>query len=224
MIKKPNPKSLFASFSLNNKGKKVRITYLVALIFIGVAFMLLGSYFQNDDSSEPSMSLVTEEDENKGAEEENTPVFRSNDKEEEPKQDEQHERHLEEQLKNALEQIKGVTNVSVMVTVSGTETHIFEKNTQSKEQQTEETDREGGTRDVTDSTKDEEVVIIRNGDKEEPLLVQSDKPDIKGVLIVANGVDNIQVKTWVVEAVSRVLDIPSHRVSVMPRKQKEDTT
>ncbi|RKL69382.1 stage III sporulation protein AG [Salipaludibacillus neizhouensis] len=187
--------------------------------------MLLGSFFQNDDPSQPSMSLETEELEDKEGED-IEPVFRSGDKEQDqdPEQDEKHERHLEDQLKNALEQMKGVTNVSVMVTVSGTETHIFEKNTQSKEQQTEETDREGGTRDVRDSTKDEEVVIIRNGDKEEPLLVQSNKPDIKGVLIVANGVDNIQVKTWVVEAVSRVLDIPSHRVSVMPRKQKEDTT
>lgn len=220
MIKKDNQKSLFTSFSLNNKGRKIRLVYLVALIVIGIALMLLGSYFQTSDTSEPSMAPVTEEHE----QEETTPAFGSEDKDEEVNSEDQHERHLEKQLKDSLEKIKGVTNVSVMVTVAGTETNIYQKNQQSKEQHTEETDREGGKRNVTDSTKDEEVVIIRNGDREEPLLIQSDKPAIKGVLIVANGVDNIQVKTWVVEAVSRVLDIPSHRVSVMPRKQKEDTT
>ncbi|PYZ95312.1 stage III sporulation protein AG [Salipaludibacillus keqinensis] len=182
--------------------------------------MLIGNILKEDEIPEPAMTLTTEEKED----EEEATVFKSETKEKETELTDNYEYYYETQLKQALEQMVGVSNVTVMVNVAGTEKNIYEKNVQMKEQQTEETDREGGTRNVSDTSKDEQVVIIRSGEKEEPLVIHSQKPDISGVLVVANGVDNIQVKTWVVEAVSRVLDIPTHRVSVMPRKLKEDAS
>ncbi|WP_233254195.1 stage III sporulation protein AG [Salipaludibacillus keqinensis] len=212
--------SLFHSFSLKSKGKKVRLSYILILVVVGVSLMLIGNILKEDEIPEPAMTLTTEEKED----EEEATVFKSETKEKETELTDNYEYYYETQLKQALEQMVGVSNVTVMVNVAGTEKNIYEKNVQMKEQQTEETDREGGTRNVSDTSKDEQVVIIRSGEKEEPLVIHSQKPDISGVLVVANGVDNIQVKTWVVEAVSRVLDIPTHRVSVMPRKLKEDAS
>jgi stage III sporulation protein AG len=51
-----------------------------------------------------------------------------------------------------------------------------------------------------------------------PVVVETKKPDIRGVLVVAKGAENIQVKKWIVEAVTRVLGVSSHRVSVVPKK------
>lgn len=65
-------------------------------------------------------------------------------------------------------------------------------------------------------------MITRNGDQDEPLVISKEKPAVAGVLVVAEGVENVQVKAWVVEAVSRVLDVAPHRVSVMPKKMKEE--
>ena len=50
------------------------------------------------------------------------------------------------------------------------------------------------------------------------LFLQTKKPEIRGVLVVAKGAENIQVKKWIIEAVTRALDVPSHRVAVMPKK------
>ena len=73
-------------------------------------------------------------------------------------------------------------------------------------------------RKVQDTSTDEQVVIIRNGEKEVPIIVGEIKPEIRGVLVVAKGAENIQVKKWIIEAVTRSLGVPSHRVAVMPKK------
>jgi len=37
-------------------------------------------------------------------------------------------------------------------------------------------------------------------------------------LIVAKGADNIRIKKEIIDAVTRALDVPSHRVAVMAKK------
>ncbi|MCR6106421.1 stage III sporulation protein AG [Salipaludibacillus agaradhaerens] len=220
MTRKRGETSIFQSFSLKNKGKKIRLIYLLGLLVIGVVLMIIGSLFNKEEAYEPTLMMNESDDERR----EDVTTFKSDEQSEESLDKEEYEAFYEKELTHALEEIVGVSNVTVMVNTTGTSRQIYQTNDSKKEQLTEETDSEGGSRKVTDSSIDEQVVIVRRGENEEPLLVESQKPDISGVLIVANGVDNIQVKTWVVEAVSRVLDIPSHRVSVMPRKQKEDAS
>lgn len=128
------------------------------------------------------------------------------------------EKAYESELKETLETMNGVSNVSVIVNVDSTEEKVYEKNAVSQHQITEETDRDGGERKVEDFSTDEKVVIIREGDKEVPLVQQTKKPTIRGVLIVAKGADNISIKKEIVEAVTRVLDVPSHRVAVSAKK------
>lgn len=128
------------------------------------------------------------------------------------------EKSYEQQLKSTLEVMQGVKDVSVIVNVDATEKKVYEKNGVSQRQTTEETDRDGGQRTVEDYSKDEKVVIIREGDKEVPLVQETKKPAIRGVLIVAKGADNIRIKKEIIDAVTRALDVPSHRVAVMAKK------
>lgn len=60
--------------------------------------------------------------------------------------------------------------------------------------------------------------MVQKGETDEPLVVETMKPKIRGVLVVAEGAENIEVKKWIIEAVTRVLDVPSYRVAVMPKK------
>ena len=128
------------------------------------------------------------------------------------------EKIYESQLKDTLETMQGVSNVSVIVNIDATETKIYEKNSVAQRQTTEETDRDGGERKVEDFSTDEKIVIIREGDKEVPLVKKTKKPTIRGVLIVAKGADDIRVKKEIIEAVTRVLNVPSHRVAVSAKK------
>ncbi len=77
---------------------------------------------------------------------------------------------------------------------------------------------QGGKRKIEDSSQEQQLVIIREGEKEVPIVIETKKPEIRGVLVVASGADNIQVKSWIIEAVTRSLGVPSHRVAVMPKK------
>ncbi|UOE95920.1 stage III sporulation protein AG [Alkalihalobacillus sp. LMS39] len=199
------------------KNGKQRMHYVVMILCVGVALMILGNFFSNDETS-PTSQPVFNSDQSST---DDQPVFGQSDSPE-PNSMKDYEIRYENQLKEVLDQVVGVSEVSIMINLAETERNVYERNTNTKEQVTDETDREGGKRKVEDTTRDEQVVIVRNGDKEEAILVKQEKPEIRGVLVVAEGVENAQVKTWVVEAVSRVLDVPSHRVSVLPKKSKEE--
>ncbi|MBS2969589.1 stage III sporulation protein AG [Metabacillus sp. KIGAM252] len=132
-----------------------------------------------------------------------------------------YEQEYETQLKEALETISGIDDVSVVVNVDATSLKVLEKNRSTQSQSTNETDRDGGERKVDDVTIDEQVVIIKQGDKETPLVLQYTKPAIRGVLVVANGADNVQIKKMIVDSVTRVLGVESFKVAVAPKKIKE---
>ena len=54
------------------------------------------------------------------------------------------------------------------------------------------------------------LVILKSGDKEGPIVVETKKlQTYHGVLVVAKGAENIQIKKWIIEAVTRALDLPS---------------
>jgi stage III sporulation protein AG len=129
-----------------------------------------------------------------------------------------YEKSYESQLKKAIEEMLGVNDVTVIVQIDSTDKKVFEKNKNTKTQTTDETDRDGGQRKVQESSSDEQLVITRNGDKEVPIVVETKKPEIRSVLVVAKGADNIQVQKWIREAITKGLGVPSYRVAVMPKK------
>ncbi|OAT74616.1 stage III sporulation protein AG [Parageobacillus thermoglucosidasius] len=191
--------------------KRTPFSYMFLLLLAGIALMVM-SHFAKEEK------VVST---NKGKVEEHVqqaePVFGQ-------KQDAKskiiaaYEQRYEEQLKTALEAIEGVEDVTVVVNIDTTETKILEKNRVTQHQTTEETDREGGKRKIENQSTNEEVVVIRDGDRETPIVLTTKKPEIRGVLVVAKGADNLQIKKWIVEAVTRVLNVPSYRVAVLPKK------
>ncbi|MBY4604535.1 MULTISPECIES: stage III sporulation protein AG [Bacillus] len=208
-------------------GEKPKLTkyhYFLFVFVLGVSFMLVSHLFSSPEKIENAKTItaVSSQD-TKDSKEKTAEVFKAS-KSDEPKSSiDDYEKEYENQLKEILETIIGVDDVSVVVNVDATSLKVYEKNKSNKNTTTEETDKEGGTRSVTDQTSEEEIVMIKNGDKETPVVVQTKKPDIRGVLVVAQGVDNVQIKQTIIEAVTRVLDVPSHRVAVAPKKIKEDS-
>jgi stage III sporulation protein AG len=194
-------------------SKSGKYQYMLLVLCIGAAFMIIGNMvFKSDDSSSVIPAAT-----NAQTETEDVPAFGLK-KNTGNKEIVEYEEKYEDQLRKALQEVLGVDDVTVMVNIDSTDKKVLEKNTVTKSQTTEEEDQEGGKRKVTDVSTDEQLVIIRNGEKEVPVVVETKKPEIRGVLVVAKGADNIQVKKWIVEAVTKVLGVPSHRVAVMPKK------
>ncbi|MEC1718392.1 stage III sporulation protein AG [Schinkia azotoformans] len=187
--------------------------YLLVILAIGVAFMLISNLLPSRNSSEKAAPVLG----SVNSEEKDAAVFGQK-KVEGSGEMADYEATYENQLKEALEHIVGVEDVTVMINLDATETKVLEKNTVFQSQQTDEVDREGGKRKVEDMSRDEQVVIIRNGEQETPIVLKTKKPEIRGVLVVAKGAENLKIKQMIIEAVTRVLDVPNHRVSVLPKK------
>jgi stage III sporulation protein AG len=126
-------------------------------------------------------------------------------------------RGYEEDLVTMLNMIQGVEEAEVLINLDSSDVKVYERNLISGTQTTSEEDQSGGTRQVEDRTEDSQVVLVRQGDTEKPLLVETKRPEVRGVFVVAKGAENATVKSWIIEAISSVLDVPSHRISVMPK-------
>jgi stage III sporulation protein AG len=193
--------------------KPGKYQYMLVVLCIGAALMLVGNIVFKTNSNAADTAVTT----SGKVSSEDVPAFGLN-KGSGNKAVDKYEEKYENQLKKALQQMLGVNDVTVVVNIDATDKKVLEKNRVSKSQTTEETDRDGGQRKVQEASTDEQLVIIREGEKEVPIVVETKKPVIRGVLVVAKGAENIQVKKWIVEAVTRTLDVPSHRVAVMPKK------
>ncbi|MEK3991140.1 MULTISPECIES: stage III sporulation protein AG [Robertmurraya] len=203
-------KNLFSKESPPEK-KSSKYQYFLIVLLIGAAIMLASNLLINPSPS----AIETAANAEKSSEDVETFGQKKIDGNEIIAA---YEDHYENQLKETLEGIVGVGEVIVAVNVDATEKKILEKNVVVQSQKTEEVDREGGQRTVEDQSKDEQLVIIRDGEKEVPIVIETKKPAIRGVIVIAKGADNIQVKKWILESVTKLLDVPVHRVSVMPKK------
>ncbi|MNP75856.1 hypothetical protein D3C76_1729830 [compost metagenome] len=89
------------------------------------------------------------------------------------------------------------------------------------QEMTEETDADGGKRNVTQYSRDGQIVTYDASGNEQPIVTKKIKPKVRGVLIVARGAENKTVKALIVDAVEKGLNVPAYRISVVPRKQAQ---
>ncbi len=126
----------------------------------------------------------------------------------------------ETRLRTLLSQIQGVGRVDVMITYSAAGENVPAYDTSKKTSRTDEKDSEGGTRNITEDESENTLVYEDSptGGKT-PVILKKLSPEVKGVLVVAEGADSVTVREHIVSAVRVVLDIPAHRVEVVQRKK-----
>ncbi len=122
--------------------------------------------------------------------------------------------YLENKLKNILSEVQGAGEVDVMITLSneGEKTLAFDYTQNSKE--TNEVDTAGGTRAI----KDESISTnaIYNGSS--PVILKESQPDVEGVLILAEGGDDVYIVEAFTKVAQALLDVPAHKIQVLKKK------
>ncbi|GIP15261.1 stage III sporulation protein AG [Paenibacillus montaniterrae] len=193
-------------------GGKKRLTVVRMLIIVGavgIFFMLIQSYlpFKRIETIEqlPQPELGSEE------------VFKGGASSDSPFAS--IEATLEDRLKEMLEKMVGVGKVDVMITVESTEEKVVERNVNSSESTTDETDRNGGKRHMTTVTSDGQVVLYQATDGQQPLITKVINPRIRGVLIVAEGAEDAAVRKLIIQAVEKGMNVVPTRISVVPSKK-----
>jgi len=196
---------------------KLSKKYVLALLVLGIGWMVAGNLFSNSNQKTNDMlqPVAKETTANVSQQEQSVEAFNQNKKS--SNNIIEYEKKYEQQLKDTLGNIAGVKDVTVVVNVDSTEKKVYQVNETTRSQTTEEIDKQGGKRNIEDQSQEQSLVIVNDGSKGSPVLVQTEMPKIRGVLVVAKGAENLVIKHMIREAVTRLLDVPSFRVSVQPK-------
>ncbi len=126
---------------------------------------------------------------------------------------------IERELEEILSMMEGVGQVSVQVQISESEEKILyqEENTQSTE--LEEQDSVGGLRIEETKNIESKVLTDQSG---EPFVTKVLSPKIEGVLVIAEGGDQSEIKNDIMEAIMVLFDLDAHKIKVAKRKVEDE--
>lgn len=123
----------------------------------------------------------------------------------------------EKRLEEILSKAAGVGNVEVMVTYDTGPEKVTVHDAQSSKTSQEEPQTQGGMRKTDETNSDVQTVMVTEGGQSQPFVSKEIEPKIRGVLVVADGAREESVKIGITNAVAAVLDVPYHRIQVLPK-------
>ena len=80
--------------------------------------------------------------------------------------------------------------------------------------QTEETDSTGGTRVAKEETIKKEVVFTDDAGESVPMTKTVVSPKIEGVIVTAEGADDVNVKANIIAAIEAATGVATHKIQV----------
>ena len=191
------------------RSNKKKIENIVVFLILLIVTLIVINVIWNDNNNNESNSSENRVDSNKKLAE---TTQRSGNTEEVSNTSTGNE--LVSDLEDILSNINGVGKVKVMITYAETSKTIPVYNEESSEENTEETDSEGGTRKVTQTDTRKEV-IYEETDNGSTIITQSIvSPTIEGAIITAEGANDATVKTNIIQAVGAVTGLATHKIQV----------
>lgn len=189
---------------LNPKGK-FGIWGIVILVLAGIALMIVPGVFLNKNdaaqkSGEPINPIKIADSSSTSS-----PVLAL-------------EKSLSQQISNILSQVEGAGNVSVSVSLEAGPETDFAENVTSDTSTIEEKDTSGGTRTTSTMNNKTEVVFAQN--QNNPLIIKEKGAQIRGVLVVAEGARDSEIKIKLNHAVQAMLNLPAHRIMVLTKESR----
>lgn len=190
-------KRIFSFTSDGEGGRNSLIWKIIILGLIGIFLLFSGDLFTGK-------KRATQE----------VPVYQSG---REIQVEEDYEVRLSAQLEEIISLIKGVGRVKVKIYITGYTEYEYEYNSRTINKVSTELDQNGGQREIVEDNLERELVVTRDpSGNEKPIIRREKLPEIQGVLIVAQGAENSQIKAEIIYAVRNLLNIPVHRISVLP--------
>ena len=127
-----------------------------------------------------------------------------------------YETEQKEKLEEILSKIDGVGEVVVNIYFESSEVKVPATNSSTQTSETEEEDTNGGTRVTKQETEGATVVMQSDSSASEPFITKTYKPQITGVLIVAEGAKSSKITYDIQKAVSSLYNLSLEKVNVYP--------
>ena len=132
-----------------------------------------------------------------------------------------YEEELARQLENIISLIDGVGTTQVQLKTSHSIIYEYEYNIREDNKITNERDQNEGERRIEENQIERDLVVIRNSDgSEEPVVRMKKKPEITGVIVIAEGAENSKIKYDIYHAISNFLDLALYKISVLPHERR----
>jgi stage III sporulation protein AG len=171
--------------------------FLFILLILGIILMFSSSFFGSKEAA-PYSDVLPE-------------------KTRESSLTDSYEKELMRSLRYVLEQIDGISDVHVVISFEKSEEFFYAQALEETLRETSESDREGGVREIHESTRKQDYVLLREpGGGEIPLLLSENMPRVSGIMVVAKGAENSSLRLKVVRAIQSLLNLPVHRIAVLP--------
>lgn len=126
---------------------------------------------------------------------------------------------MEQQLENALSKVEGVGQVQVVITLESTNQKIVEKDRPSSESTQNQTGEDGKNSTSSSGNTEESTVYEKDSDGNQmPYVVSESYPEVRGVMVIAQGGDNPVVIQQISEGVMALFRVDAHKIKVMKMK------
>jgi stage III sporulation protein AG len=201
-------KSLFKSKSENpNKGKLLKKDQLIIFLLFGILLLVIAIPVEPKKKSKEANVTENQEidsQEQEGMEKEGAVSTSS------------YEEQQEARLEEILRKVEGVGEVEVMITLQASSEKVVEKDQPSTSQDVEEQDSGGGTRSTQDRSWSESTVYWEqeNGSRT-PYVIKELKPRVEGVIVIAQGGGDPEIKQNIMEAVQALFPVEAHKIKIM---------
>lgn len=125
----------------------------------------------------------------------------------------QYENELEQNLADIISSINGAGKTRVLLTMDSTVEQVYATDKNMAQNNSENSGGQTESKKDTSATTTYITVELSDG-TQQTVLIKEIQPKVRGVLVVCSGGDNNVVKEKIVDAVTKVLNISSSRVSV----------
>lgn len=127
-----------------------------------------------------------------------------------------YEAQKKEELKSILSKIDGVGQVDVEIYFESSEVLVPATNSSIQKSETQEEDNNGGNRVTKQETEGTTVVMQSDSSTSEPFITKTYKPQITGIIIVAEGAKSSKITYDIQKAVSNFYNLSLDKVNVYP--------
>lgn len=179
----------------NLLGNKKMPVFLMILGALGVLIIAVSEMVPASDSASKSVSQTVSEDD--------------------------FETQTEQKIKTLVTEITGDENVNVAITLETGVEYVY-ATTKNKDtaQRSNKSASENYNSEISDKSE-ETYIIINNGSCEQPLLLSTNEPSVRGVAIVCESGNDEIMSEKITKAVCTLLDISSRNVDVCGRNHNK---
>ena len=128
---------------------------------------------------------------------------------------------LEDTLEEVLSTMEGAGKVKVMITLESSGESIVEKDVTTGIDASTQVNADGGSHNTSGNEKTGETVYVQQDRVTYPYVKQIISPRVAGVVVSAQGGDNLTINKNITEAIQALFGIDAHKIKIIKMSSRE---